>query len=449
VGEVILEQARSPALRGGGNLVIVGRAGDVYGARLLLSSVLGAPPLAGQVAGASPTRRQTLYLVQGGRTTRIRARGGIPSLERAAGDPETARVAAWKDAPADPDWTAPDPTVLLRSMDRFHPIPDAPLWQDSWAEWLYFNGRSPDGSVRFYLTFMVGPRTGASQRTAGVRLQLERNGDVQAFSRRASVPDQPLLESAPDLTIAGNHVRLDGLRYRISLDLASERGGAAVTGQLTLDAPPGRSIAPFTVRGSAGWLSGYVVPVLSGPLAGTLSIGRHEIPLDGAVGYHDHNWGFWRGVTWQWGQVSHEGLSFLYGHIRPPAEALPRGGAGQLPGVLAVIGPDGPIAFARRAAIEETSTGEGRAPEAIRVLAREEGLDVRMEVRVEDVIRTPMPLPGAAVGARTDFLQFRAVFHVSGRIGERAIDFSAPGAAETFVSATTRRARARPQRLER
>ncbi|HVD77477.1 MAG TPA: hypothetical protein VNH43_07680, partial [Vicinamibacteria bacterium] len=159
VGDVILEQSRSPALRGGGDLVVVGRAGDVSSARFLLSSVLGAPPLAARVATVSPTQRRPLFLVQGDRVTRLRARGGIPSLEKAVGDPEVARARAWNDAPSDRSWTAPDAGALLRTMDRFHPIPDAPAWADSWAEWLYFNGRTTDGSVRFYLSFMTGPRT--------------------------------------------------------------------------------------------------------------------------------------------------------------------------------------------------------------------------------------------------------------------------------------------------
>ena len=43
------------------------------------------------------------------------------------------------------------------SLDRFHRPPDVPEFASSWAEWLYFNGRTPDGRVRFYLTFIVGP----------------------------------------------------------------------------------------------------------------------------------------------------------------------------------------------------------------------------------------------------------------------------------------------------
>ena len=106
---------------------------------------------------AHPVRIADKY---GDRVTRLRARGGIPSMERAVGDPEVARVAAWTDAPGDRSWTAPDPGELLRAMDRFHAIPDAAAWADSWAAWLYFNGRTADGATRFYLSFMTGPRSG-------------------------------------------------------------------------------------------------------------------------------------------------------------------------------------------------------------------------------------------------------------------------------------------------
>src|SRR5206468_9619335 len=105
---VILGQSRSPALRGGGDLVVLGRAGDVSSARFLLSSVLGAPPLAARVATVSPTQRRTLYLIEGDRVTRLRGRGGIPCLEKAVGDPEISRVPEWKDTPSDRSWTSPD-----------------------------------------------------------------------------------------------------------------------------------------------------------------------------------------------------------------------------------------------------------------------------------------------------------------------------------------------------
>ena len=155
VAGVVLEQSQSPALVGGGDVVLTGAAGPLTSARYLLWGALGAPAFAGRVAVASPTRRDSLYLVQDGVATRLRARAGIPSLERALNDPETASSAAWQDTPADAAWTSPDPGDVLRSLDRFHPIPDVPARAGSWTEWLYFNGQA--GATRFYLTFLVGP----------------------------------------------------------------------------------------------------------------------------------------------------------------------------------------------------------------------------------------------------------------------------------------------------
>ena len=93
----------------------------------------------------------------------VRAEGGIPSLERALGNPETAGVAAWLDTPADAAWTSPDPGDVLRAMDRFHAVPDVPARADSWAEWLYFKGqvRRRCSSTSPFLPARSGPAAGA------------------------------------------------------------------------------------------------------------------------------------------------------------------------------------------------------------------------------------------------------------------------------------------------
>src|SRR5580700_9496573 len=63
VGGVILEQARAPALVGGGDVIIGGAAGRLANAKFVLSAVLGSGPLAPQVAAAAPNDRATLYMV--------------------------------------------------------------------------------------------------------------------------------------------------------------------------------------------------------------------------------------------------------------------------------------------------------------------------------------------------------------------------------------------------
>ena len=98
-------------------------------------------------------------------------------------------------------------------------------------------------------------------------------------------------------------------------------------------------------------MSGYVVPVMSGELDGTIAIGNERVDLAGGTGYHDHNWGFWEGVRWQWGQVQGEDLSFVYGRVFPPADAAD---ATRVPGFLMAIGSEGVIGYATDVSIQES-----------------------------------------------------------------------------------------------
>jgi len=433
IGEVILEQARSPALEGGGDVVVAGASGGVTSARFVMSSVLGAPPLSERVIAASPVRSARLYLVEGDRITAVDARGGIPSLEKALGDPEVSGLDVWSDAPSDAPWSAPDPASVLRAMDRFHPIPvlpeEAGPWVGSWAEWLYFNGSA--GDVKLYLSLIVGPEDEPGTRRARVRLQLDRGGRRADYSATATLPAAEILAGAPDIQVGDTRVRLDGLVYRIALSLFRETGppGARapdLTGEITLEATPGRSLPPLAMFGARGWVSGYVVPVLSGALSGTLRVEGETVQLAGGTGYHDHNWGFWEGVTWQWGQVAGDGLSVVYGRIRPPADvADPE----RVPGFMMVLGPEGPVGFSADVTIEEDNDPVRGHPRRIAVTAAGREIDIRMTIAIDDAaVRTRI---GEGRGA-VDFLQMRGTYRVTGRVGDRDVDFSAAGAAETF-----------------
>ena len=452
VGEVILQQARSKAISGSGDVVLGSTTGQLPSARWIMSSALRSGNLQGRVRAASPSRRATLYLVKAGGPLPIRGHGGIPSLERAIGDPETSRIEAWTDAPSDSAWSSPDPAAALAALDRFHAIPDAPLRADSWAEWLYFNGRAGDN--RFYLTFLVGPRkedvtsgnvvSGFSRTTgrppspariAAVRLQLDRAGKRSSYAQRHDVSESEILKTAPNLTIGSSHVQLDGLTYKVTLDLplqgqdSKPAGKGRVTGELFIDASPGRALPPLTIRGAGGWLSGYVVPVMSGRLRGTLMVDGTPVVFDDGAGYHDHNWGFWKDVSWRWGQVQHGNLSLVYGRIRPPADAAD---AERIPGFLAAIGPDGPVGYATNVTIDETNDPQTGRPRTIVVTGRSRSLDLSMELTIEDTLVTGTNPQGGLFGGGLDFLQLRANYKVRGRAGDRTIDFSAAGTAETF-----------------
>ncbi|MQA31674.1 MAG: hypothetical protein GEU82_17870 [Luteitalea sp.] len=426
VGQVVLQQARAPALAGGGDLLITGSTGALTSARFVLGRLQEAA--AGNPVVASPQRRAELFLVGPGGVVPVGARGGIPSLESALGDPETSRIASWQDSPADAAWASLDPAAVLRAMDRFHPIPDVPARSASWAEWLYFRGQSRD--VQFYITFLVGPKQPDGRRIAGVRLQLDRGGRQTTYSDSALLSEADVIASAPDLTIGRSRVRLEGMRYRITLDLPEGSRGAPGAGMsraladIVVEAQPGRSVAPIVIRGAGGWLSGYVVPVMSGALSGALTVSGTEVMLAGTA-YHDHNWGFWEGVSWRWGQVQHEGFSYVYGRVYPPPDAAD---PARVPGFLVAIGPDGPVGYGTNVTITETDDPETGRPTRIVVEGRGSGVDLKMDLTVESAIVTA----GGALASGPDFLQLRVRYHVTGRAGGDELDFTAPGAAETF-----------------
>jgi hypothetical protein len=421
VAGIVLEQAQAPALAGGGDVLI--RLSLPVPARLLLSGTLQSDALRPRIRAATASHTTDLFLLHGGRATRVAARGGIPSLERVLGDPETANADVWRDTPADVAWTTASPDVVLRLVDRFHGIPDAPAWANSWAEWLYFNGRSKEAS--FYLTFLVGPTLASGARTSGVRLQIERAaGTMESFTGRADLTPAEV-SRAPDLTIAGSSVTLDGMRYRIHLDVQDARGRRAV-GDLSLQATAGRLVPPIEITGAQGWRTGYVVPVMSGALEGSIDIDGVRVSFDGGRGYHDHNWGFWQGVSWQWGQAQQGDLSVIYGRVFPPREAAD---PETIPGFVGVLGPDGPLGYSTNVRIVEENDDRGQ-PRSITVRARGSALDLDLRFDVRSAITTRMEQGPLAKGI--DFLQMQGAYTVKGRAGSRAIDFAATGAAETF-----------------
>jgi hypothetical protein len=420
IAGIVLEQAQSPALAGGGDVTIT--LPLAVPARLVLSGTLQSDALRRRIRAAGVSRSTDLYLLHDGRSVRVDAHGGIPSLERAVSDPESLQVAAWRDTDEDAAWTHESPDKVLRQIDRFHGVPDAPAWASSWAEWLYFNGRSP--GARFYLTFVAGPRTPRDTRAAGVRLQIERNGTTETFGAAAEATNAEI-DRAPDLTIGGSSVRLDGMQYHVHLDLVDARK-RRVLGDFTLSASPGKLVPPVEIAGARGWRTGYVVPVMSGTLDGTLTIDGEQISLAGGAGYHDHNWGFWQGVSWQWGQAQQGDLSLIYGRVFPPREAAD---PDTIPGFIGALGPDGPLAYSTDVRITETNDARGQ-PQRIAVRSRSSSLDLELTFDVMSTVTTRMNNGVLADGL--NFLQMRGQYTVTGRAGDRAINFTAPGAAETF-----------------
>ena len=481
VGEVIIEQAHSPALRGGGDVVVSAAFGPVENARYVLAHVLGSPAVRTQQTAASPSSARPALPGQAGAldrgqrarrhsesgtSRRRRGSGRRRGVDRHAGGRRLVNSAAGghparngslpRAAPAASDPNEPK----LPRLPRVRPGSDPSrsqtrtVFAQSWAEWLYFNGRSADGRLRFYLTFLAGRthrrrrwgqtpglRVPRARRDPGVRppgrsgrrsygCNSRRDGRSTNYSAGAPGgrrrPDRSRAgprhrgQSRPARRLAiSNHA---GPREGRRRALAARRRAGPRRAARTLTLPP------TAIHGARGWVSGYVVPVLSGAVHGSLRAGGETIDLDGAIGYHDHNWGFWEGVRWQWGQVAHGDLSIVFGRVFPPASvADPQ----RTPGVLAVLGPNGPLGFATDVSIEETP-----APHRVTIRARGQRLDITLALAVEETVGTRMGLTRLANGQTMTFLQLGGTYRVTGKTGDRALDFTARGSAETFRDLT-------------
>ena len=180
------------------------------------------------------------------------------------------------------------------------------------------------------------------------------------------------------------------------------------------------------IHGARGWISGYVVPVLAGTFHGTLHIGGEDVAVDGAAGYHDHNWGFWEGVRWQWGQVAGRDMSIVYGRVFPPPTVAD---PDRIPGFLGVLGPEGPIAFSTDVVIQEHD--DAGVVNAITVEARGRRIDLTLHLDIAESVHTRMPLTRGPSGAM-NFLQLGGIYRVSGTAAGHDVNFTARGSAETF-----------------
>jgi len=332
VGEAMLQQARDKELVGGGDLMLVpagvstemlkaGGLGSLFlgidHARFLQRNLLESPRAREEfgIAAASPlVDGAQVELLAGGRRWKAVAAGEIPSRARAAGAAPALLSGGWADSDADRRWAAPTADELLREIDHFH-RPAGEAVDSTWAEWHYFNVVL-DARRWLYVTLMLGGEVGVPGRWGGRVLLTVREADGAHRSLRRDVGgDRVRFDTAsPDLRFgADDFVRLEGGAYRVR----AAAGGASVDLRVT---PSPRRYFPPTDIGGAALVSGYVAPALHARAEGRVCLPRCEA-VRGAPAYHDHNWGVWRDVSWEWGSASDDGVSLLYGVVRGDSTA--------------------------------------------------------------------------------------------------------------------------------
>lgn len=447
VGEAMLDQSRDVSLVGGGELTVLPQGIDVEAmrtgglsgmfftierARFLTRQVLGGAREAETVRVVAPALEgKLLYLCPArGRCqpTAVRAGGEIPSRAEAVGAGLRVVTGRWQDSPRDRAYVAPTAQQLYDELDRFH----LPIRADStWGEWQYYNlVTAPD--EWWYITYLVGGQVSRSTfpggRWGGRLLITHRrpDGRHERFTADYPAPQVHLDTARADLTIGRSTVRQrDGI-YHLGAEASGE--GGTVRLELMLRPRPNRYFPPVELR-EERFLSGYVVPALAAEATGRICVAGRCSEVRRAPAYHDHNWGVWRAVTWEWGAATGRELSLLYGGVYAPDSTTS-------PFFLALVDSLGVrrVLRFRRIEYQGARPADGvravSAPARFALVSAWEADTVTLRVRVAHALATDM----SAGSFRRTFLQMRGAFALEGRIAGTPVSDEGEGFFETYLT---------------
>ncbi len=446
VGQAMLEQSRDVSLVGGGEVTVLPqgidieamRSGGLSGmffsidrARFLTRQVLGGPRQAAIVRTVAPAiEGKLLYLCKAGLPCRprpVRAGGEIPSRAAALGAGLDVRRGEWRDSPADSEYVAPTAQQLYDELDRFHmpPRPDS-----AWGEWQYYNVViSP--REWWYITYLIGGAVPTGRWGGRLTVTHRRpDGSYERFAAESPAGATRLDTTGADLTIGPSTVRQHDGVYRLE---AQAGGSRPLRLHLEVTPMPNRYFPPVELR-DEDFLSGYVVPGLAATATGSICAGSRCVRVERAPAYHDHNWGVWRDVTWEWGAASGRTSSVLYGGIYGPERGEDSGGAVTSPFFLALVDSLGARQVLRFDRVEyegnAPATGASRAsaPQGFTLVADRGGDTVRLVVGVEDALASQTQ----AAGGHRLFLQMRGGFRLTGRVGGVEVSDTGHGFFETY-----------------
>jgi hypothetical protein len=395
-------------------------------ARFLTRQTIGGPRHDDLVRAVSPAiEGKIVYLCKASpacRPAAVRAGGEIPSRAAAVGAGLDVLRGSWTDSPADSAYIAPSRQRLYDELDRFHVPPRA---DSTWAEWQYYNVVTAPGEW-WYVTYLVGGEV-PTGRWGGRVLMTHRRSDggYERFAADAPGAAGMFDTTRADLDLGESRVRQHDGVYTLHARAHGDSGAATI--DLEVRPVQDRYFPPVELREEA-LLSGYVVPALAASARGTICVEGRCRTLAGAPAYHDHNWGVWRDVTWEWGAAQGSRTSVLYGGVYAGDET-------GSPFFLALLDSLGVRQILRFDAIDYQGSQpaaelrDASAPRTFRLAASRMADTVRLDVDVSDALATSMGIGGM----RRTFLQMRGGFRLHGRVGGEAVSDSGTGFFETYV----------------
>jgi hypothetical protein len=461
IGEALLDQAKDERLVGGGSITVLPEGVDVEvlktgglgglffsidHARFIHRQLLAAPRLGDVVTAVSPQiEGKLLYLrTPDGRERAVRASADIPSLTVAVGAGPEVVQGTWADDPSDVRWHAPTPAELRADIDRFHTPPAEARADPSWAEWHYFNVISADRRTWAFVSFILAGAVGDTTRPWGGQVLVtlhEQGRPARRFTATAPASAIRWSTHDADLVIGDSRVQVQpNGDYAVHAVAREDGRGTGLTLDLVVRPSPGAYFPGAAV--TSGVVSGYVVPALRADASGRVCVASECVAYEHVQGYHDHNWGVWRGVTWEWGAARAGEYTFLYGRVEPPDSV-----ASVQPLFLYLVDARGFLALFRPRTIRyqdgRTTVVDGRS---IRTPARAEMADirggdtVRITLDIEDATASDTRGTGAERGEglasrglqRPFFVQMKGTATISGRIRGTPLAGTGAGFFETY-----------------
>jgi hypothetical protein len=435
VGEAMLDQSRDVSLVGGGEVTVLPqgidieamRTGGLSGmfftierARFLTRLVLGGPRRAKVVRTVAPSIEGKLLYLCPSRSpctpVPVRVGAEIPSRAAALGAGLDLRAGRWSDTPADSAYVLPTAQQLYDELDRFH-VPRRP--DSTWGEWHYFNFVTASDEW-WYVTYLVGGEL-PDGKWGGRMLITHRRPDGRYDRYTADAPPKRVSfdTTRADLVIGESYVRQRNGLYQLHARGDGRAGNARL--DLILRPAPNRYFPPVELR-EQELLSGYVVPALSATAEGSICTGAGCRRVQKVAAYHDHNWGVWRDVTWEWGAAQGERLSLLYGGVYGPA-------ATTSPFFLTLVDSLGVRQVLRFGRIRYNPEGIA-LPTRFALTTVRDADTVRLDVDVQHTLATDM---SAAAFHRT-FVQMRGRFELTGRLDGRQVTDAGQGFFETYLT---------------
>jgi hypothetical protein len=464
IGEALLTQARNEKLVGGGSITVlpegldieVMKTGGIGGlffsidhASFLYRQVLASPRYRNQVAAVAPQIEGRLLYLRGkdGVEYPVHAIGEIPSATRAVGAAADLVAGRWEDDEGDREWIAPSTFELRNEMDHFHLPSDSVTNRDTWAEWHYFNVISEGGKRWAFISFIVGGDVTSPgwDGKLGITLR-EQNGATRRFGLTLDRSKVRFSTTDANLIFGESHVTVlaDG-DYQVRASAPAEDGGRGTLSVALRVHPAPMAYFPGVSAASGGFVFGYTVPALRASASGTLCVDGECEQLTDAQSYHDHNWGVWRGITWDWGAARAGQYTFLYGRVYPADTTL-----SIPPALVYLVDSLGFRAVFRPKMISyEDNRRLSVAGRELMVPSRATFEDargndtLRVDIVVEDAIATDMgPRKNSGEAERGDplrsekrrpyFIQMKGAAVISGRLGGQALTGTGTGFFETY-----------------